>query len=201
MLLNRTHKIAAVYEQICPRPRILPPFFHSQFPLSAWARPFSFFLSLMFELQIIWQKKSELSFPNSRNLFTARARVKYPVEYRPTAEDQIWIPRGRPRDSNEEQEDAIPLHSRGLRTQVSVSRQSYDCGPPPGTRGPITPRSGPSFSHNYSSSTAASSSLSSQRGPYEGQTFSHQWVPPISKIEPPPDYTQYPEQSQRRNYT
>ena len=42
MLLNRTHKIAAVYEQICPRPRILPPFFHTQFPLSAWAMPQSF---------------------------------------------------------------------------------------------------------------------------------------------------------------
>ena len=46
MLLNRTHKIAAVYEQICPRPRILPPFFHTQFPLSAWAIPFSLFLFL-----------------------------------------------------------------------------------------------------------------------------------------------------------
>ena len=32
MLLNRTHKIAAVYEQICPRPRILPPFFIHNFP-------------------------------------------------------------------------------------------------------------------------------------------------------------------------
>ena len=46
MLLNRTHKIAAGYEQICPRPRILPPFFHTQFPLSAWAMPFSLFLFL-----------------------------------------------------------------------------------------------------------------------------------------------------------
>ena len=31
MLLNRTHKIAAVYKQICPRPRILPPFFIHNF--------------------------------------------------------------------------------------------------------------------------------------------------------------------------
>ena len=46
MLLNRTHKIAAVYVQICPRPRILPPFFHTQFPMSAWAIPFSLFLFL-----------------------------------------------------------------------------------------------------------------------------------------------------------
>ena len=50
MLLNRTHKIAAVYEQICPRPRILPPFLHTQFPLSAWARPFSLYLFLWCQL-------------------------------------------------------------------------------------------------------------------------------------------------------
>ena len=45
-LLIRTHKIAAVYEQICPCPRSLPPFFHTQLPLSAWARPFSLYLFL-----------------------------------------------------------------------------------------------------------------------------------------------------------
>ena len=32
MLLNRTHKIAEVYEQICPRPRIWPLFFRHNFP-------------------------------------------------------------------------------------------------------------------------------------------------------------------------
>ena len=46
VLLNRTNKIAAVSEQICPRPLILPHFFHIQFPLSAWTRPFSLFLFL-----------------------------------------------------------------------------------------------------------------------------------------------------------
>ena len=32
MLLNRIYKIAAVYEQICSRPRILPPLFIHSFP-------------------------------------------------------------------------------------------------------------------------------------------------------------------------
>ena len=32
MLLNRTYKIAAVYESICSRPHILPPFFMHNFP-------------------------------------------------------------------------------------------------------------------------------------------------------------------------
>ena len=63
--LKLVHALAS-YEQIWPRPRILPPFFHTQFPLSAWAMPFSLFLFLCTELAhwlvqcTVWRRDNPL---------------------------------------------------------------------------------------------------------------------------------------------
>ena len=79
MLINRTHKIAAVYEQICPRPHILPPFFIHNFPCQL-GRCHSLFFYFYGDLTLVFIiAKGAFQPQTNRLLYQQRAGRQYSI--------------------------------------------------------------------------------------------------------------------------